>query len=312
MVNHATVDSHSLYPLYVVVLNWNLPEETMLCVDSVRANPPSGVEIIIVDNGSTDHSVELFQERFGDTVKIIENSENLGFAAGINVGIRRALAGGAQSVLLLNNDTIIDANMIRHLVSAATKSPRAGIVGPVIYYYNQPKRIWRFGDREYRWLPVPLQLPARSLSKARQTPFRLDYVTACGMLVRRQVFEAIGLFDTRYFMYFEDADFCRRVRQAGYEIWCAPQAQMWHKVSLSARKQKSATRYAESWGRAQFYHRHPHGFSRGLTFAYLLIKSVMTTLRDVLSNEWELIKPQWIGMLDGHYNRPSRLFDLFK
>ncbi|MGA9347696.1 MAG: glycosyltransferase family 2 protein [Anaerolineae bacterium] len=303
---------NSLYPLHVVILNWNLPEETILCVESVQLNPPLDVEIIVVDNGSTDRSVELFQSRLGDTVRIIENSENLGFAAGINVGIRRALTEGAHSILLLNNDTIVDANMICHLVSAAIKSPQAGIIGPIIYYYDRPERIWRFGDREYRWLPVPLQLPASVLSKARQTPFRVDYVTACGMLVRRQVFEAIGLFDTRYFMYFEDADFCRRARQAGYEIWCAPQARMWHKVSLSASKQKPATRYAESWGRAQFYQRHPHGFSRGLTFAHLLVKSVMTTLRDALSKEWELIKPQWMGMLDGHYDRPSRVFDFFK
>jgi GT2 family glycosyltransferase len=302
----------SLYPLHVVILNWNLPEETILCVESVQANSQSDVEIIIVDNGSTDQSVELFRKSFGYTIEIIENSKNLGFAAGINVGIRRALAEGAQSVLLLNNDTIVDANMIRHLVLVAAKSPQAGIVGPVIYYYDRPERVWRFGDREYRWLPVPLQLPASVLSKTGQTPFRVDYVTACGMLVRRQVFEAIGLFDTRYFMYFEDADFCRRARQAGYEVWCAPQARMWHKVSLSARKQKPATRYAESWGRAQFYQRHPHGFSRALTFAYLLAKSVTTTLRDVVSKEWELIKPQWMGMLDGHYNRPSRVFDFFK
>jgi GT2 family glycosyltransferase len=306
------MNPHSLCPLYVVILNWNLPEETILCVDSIRANPTPDVAIVIVDNGSTDHSVELFRRRFGDTVKILENSMNLGFAAGVNVGIRRALAEGAQSVLLLNNDTVVGADMIGHLASAATRFPQAGVIGPVIYYYDQPQRVWHFGDREYRWLPVPLQLPASVLSKAHHTPFRLDYVTACGMLVRRQVFEAIGLFDTRYFMYFEDADFCRRVRQAGYEIWCAPQAKMWHKVSLSARKEKPATRYAESWGRAQFYRRHPHGFSRMLTLAYLLARSVTTTLRDVLSNEWELIKPQWMGMLDGQTDRPSRFSDFFK
>jgi len=311
-MNHAAMNPHSLYPLYVVILNWNLPEETILCVDSVRMSTASDVEIIIVDNGSTDRSVELFRKRFGDTVRIVENPENLGFAAGINVGIRRALIEGAQSVLLLNNDTIVDANMIRHLVAAAAQSPRIGVVGPIIYYYDQPQRVWRFGDREYRWLPVPVRLPASMLSKARQMPFRVDYVTACGMLVRRQVFEVVGLFDTCYFMYFEDADFCRRVRQAGYEIWCAPQARMWHKVSLSARKQKPATRYAESWGRAHFYRRHPHGFSRVLTFAYLLVKAVATTLRDALLKEWGLIKPQWMGLLDGYYNRPSRPFDFFK
>jgi hypothetical protein len=306
-MSESTENPRAPYPLHVVVLNWNLPDETIACVDSVRASSVSDIEIIIVDNGSADRSVERFQERFGDAVRIIENAENLGFAAGVNVGIREALAAGAESVLVLNNDTFVDADMICRLASLAAQSPRSGVIGPVIYYYDRPQRVWRFGDREYRWLPVPLQLQEGALSRADQKPFRLDYVTACGMLIRRQVFEEIGLFDERYFMYFEDADFCRRAREAGYEVWCVPQARMWHKVSLSASKQKPAMRYAEAWGRAQFYRRHPHGFSRAATSAYLLVQSAVTTLRDVLSGDWDLIKPQWTGVLDGHFDRPLRL-----
>jgi GT2 family glycosyltransferase len=310
-MNQTTGTPYVLYPVHVIVLNWNLPEETIACVDSVWASSKVDLKVIVVDNGSTDRSVERFQEHFGDAVTIIENTRNLGFAAGMNVGIRWALAEGARSILLLNNDTVVDADMIYHLASLATQSPRAGVAGPVIYYYDRPQRVWRFGDREHRWLPVPLQLPESALSEAGHRPFRLDYVTACGMLVRRQVFEAIGLLDERYFMYFEDADFCRRAREAGYEIWCAPQARMWHKVSLSASKQKPAMRYAEAWGRAQFYGRHPHGFSRALTSAYLLLQSVGATLRDALSREWKLMKPQWLGFLDGRFDRPSRLSDFF-
>jgi GT2 family glycosyltransferase len=309
-MNQTTGNQPSPYPLHVVILNWNLPQETIACVDSVRANPRSGVEVVIVDNGSVDRSVERFRDRFGAAVKILENARNLGFAAGVNVGIRWALAAGARSVLLLNNDTLVDADMIRHLVAPLVRSPRAGVVGPVIYYHDRPQRVWRFGDREVPWLPVPLELSERVLSQV-DGPFRLDYVTACGMLVRRQVFEDIGLFDERYFMYFEDADFCRRARDAGHEIWCVPRARMWHKVSLSASKQRPAMRYAEAWGRAQFYRSHPHGFSRALTSAYLLAQAAVVTLRDVLSRNWELIVPQWTGVLDGHFDRPSRLAGFF-
>jgi hypothetical protein len=300
---------HSLYPVYAVILNWNLPEDTIACVDSILVSPLPELEIIVVDNASTDSSVERFRQRFADTVQVIENAENLGFAGGINVGVRRTLSEGAQSILILNNDTIVDSTMLQHLISAAACSPQTGIVGPVIRYYDQPERVWRFGDREYRCLPVPLKLPERMLSRAGQNPFPVDYVTGCGMLVRRQVFETIGLFDTDHFMYFEDADFCRRARQAGFQILCAPRAQMWHKVSSSARKRKPAMRYAESWGRAQFYRKHPHGCARALTFVYLLAQSVRSTLRDLLSGQWRLIKPQWIGMVDGYCDRPSRMAD---
>jgi len=301
----------AIFPMYVVILNWNLPEETALCIESVRVSQPSGVEIVIVDNGSTDDSVKVLQRRFGDGIKMVETGENLGFAGGVNVGIQTALEEGAQSVLLLNNDTIVASDMIHHLVSAANQAPRAGIVGPVIFYYDDPERIWCIGACEYQWLPVPVELSARTLSKAKSEPFQLDYGNACGMLIRRQVFEAIGLFDARYFIYFEDVDFCRRARQAGYEIWCAPQAKMWHKVSLTMIKQKPGMRYTEWWGRAQFYRTHADGISRGLTQAFLLAKGVKRTLNDLLARDWRLMQALWAGTLDGYLGRPSRHVDFF-
>ena len=299
-------------PLYVIVLNLNLAKETIHCVDSVRANLPGYAEIVIVDNGSTDDSVRSLRERFGDEVQIIENEENVGFAAGTNVGIGHALAEGAGSVLLLNNDTVVDRNMVSHLVSAAKQLPQAGILGPVIYYEDEPDRIWHLGGREYRWLPVPVRLGKRDLAKANQDSFRVDYANACGMLVRRQVFETIWLLDPEYYFYYEDADFCRRAREADYEIWCVPKACMWHKVSLTARKHQQATRYAQSWGRARFYRSHPHGFSSGLTLAFVLAKALWTTVRDVLSGNRELVRPLWTGTLEGYRNRPSRLFEFSK
>lgn len=302
----------TLYPMYVVILNWNLPLDTIACVESVWAGAPGGVNVVVVDNGSTDDSVALLQEHLGDRIILLTNADNLGFAAGVNAGIDWALEAGAQSVLLLNNDTVVDPSMILHLVAAATQSTRSGIVGPIIYYADQPDSVWRFGDRERRWLPVPLRLPDSVIAEAGETPFAVDYVTACGMLIRRDVLETIGLFDARYFFYFEDADYCRRARQSGYEIWCVPRAKMWHKVSLSARRAKPGTRYAEWWGRAHFYQDHPHGLSRGLTQAYLLVKLLATTARDILCKDWALVKPTWAGYMDGHSGQAARLSQFFE
>lgn len=310
-MNSSRHDPQALYPMHVVILNWNLPRDTIACVNSVQAGAPDGVEIVIVDNGSTDDSLVLFQDHLGKEVTIIAVGENLGFAGGVNVGIERAITQGARSVLLLNNDTVVDPSMIQHLVLAASQSPGAGIVGPIIYYFDQPEQVWRFGDREVRGLPVPVKLPDQAIAEAAGAPFPVDYVTACGMLVRREVFETTGLFDTRYFFYFEDADFCRRARLAGFEIWCAPQASMWHKVSLSAQKAKPGTRYAQFWGRARFYQTHPHGFSRALTLLYLLLKLLTTTVRDIVHGERALIRPTWAGFMDGHRGRTSRACQYF-
>jgi GT2 family glycosyltransferase len=259
-----------------------------------------------VDNGSSDESVSIFRERFGIAITIIENSTNLGFAAGVNVGIRHALDRGAQSVLLLNNDTTIDASMIEHLISTANNHPRVGLVGPIIYFSNQRDRIWRVGDREHLWLPFPLRLSARYPALTSSTEFRLDYITACGMLIRREVLETVGLFDERYFMYYEDADFCQRVRQTGYEIWFSPKARMWHKVSLSGEKQEPITRYLQSWGRIEFYHTYKQGISWKILVGYLLGRAILLTLLDVLTGNWRLIRPLWSGIYDGFTKRPAR------
>jgi GT2 family glycosyltransferase len=308
MISESDIPRQSdLFPLYAVILNWNLPDDTIACVDSIRAHAPPHVQIVIVDNASTDDSLRRFRERFGDSVVLIANSANLGFAGGVNVGIRHALAAGARSVLLLNNDTLVDPAMIARLAAAGQAQPRAGLLGPVIYYHDPADRIWRTADQEHRWLPIPLRLPDRALTG--EQPFPVDYVTACGMLVRRGVFETIGLFDADYFMYFEDADFCRRARQAGFGIMCVPTARMWHKVSLSASKDKPSNRYSMSWGRAHFYRRHPHGPSPALTTLYLLGKVVQTTLADALAGDWDLVHPLWAGTWDGYRGRPPRRGD---
>jgi GT2 family glycosyltransferase len=293
-------------PVYVVVLNWKLPQETIACVRSVQANHISDMEIVVVDNGSADCSVQVLKQHLGNTIQLIESSENLGFAAGANLGIQYALGKDAQSVLLLNNDTIVATDMVTRLISAMAEMPLAGIVAPAIYYRDKPGRVWQIGSQEHRWLPVPVDVSQRVLSDVGEAPFRLDYVTACGMLVRRSVWETVGFFDPCYFIYFEDADFYRRVRAAGFEIWCAPGARMWHGVSLGARKQGPGYRYAESWGRAHFYRTHSHGLSAALTVAHVLFKAVRITLQDLLMRRWELCAPHWRGTFDGLADRPSQ------
>jgi hypothetical protein len=207
-------------------------------------------------------------------------------------------------VLLLNNDTVVDAAMLARLLEAAAELPQAGVLGPAIYYYDAPQRIWQIGAREHALLPIPLNLGARDLRRAGRRPFRLDYVTGCAMLVRREVFEQVGLLDTAYAMYFEDADFCRRVRRAGFELWCVPSAQMWHRVSVSARMVKPASRYALAWGRARFYRQHPHGPLPGLTYAYLLASTALKSARDIARGDLALAALLWRGTLDGYAMRP--------
>ena len=291
-------------PLYVIVLNWNLPWDTIACVRSLQRGLLAGSAIIIVDNASSDDSLRQFGEVFGDQVMVVALESNRGFAGGMNAGIEAALQAGAGSVLLLNNDTIADADMIPRLREAAVSLPRAGILGPAIYYYDAPARLWQAGTRRSALLPVPVNLGGAALRRARGRPLRVDAVTGCAMLVRREVFSRIGPLDSRYAMYYEDADFCYRARGAGFEIWCVPRARMWHRVSLSARQVPQTTRAIAAWGRARFYRQYPHGPFPGLTLAFLLAQAALGAARDYARGDAALARLRWRATLDGYALRP--------
>jgi GT2 family glycosyltransferase len=193
--------------------------------------------------------------------------------------------------------------MVKTLSAADEVLDQPSILAPAIYYYNNPELLWTLGEIRYRWLPMPLTVRKKATSLDHSPPFQLDYVSGCGMLVRRAVFKCIGMFDRRYFMYFEDADFCRRARDAGFTIWCVPQAKMWHKVSLSVQRDKSSNRYHRALNQVRFYHEHPHGPFTVLGEAYIAAKVIKTMLMDIRRGDWDLINPLWKGTLDGYRER---------
>jgi GT2 family glycosyltransferase len=210
----------------------------------------------------------------------------------MNVGLRHALAQGAGSILVLNNDTVVAPTMVQVLLEAEAQLGGPGILGPAIYHFADPERLWRLGDSRHRWLPMPR--PAKLPPDL--SPFPVDYVTGCAMLVRREVFERVGPFDERYFMYFEDADLCRRARDAGFRVWCVPRARMWHKVSLTARRDLPLNRYHQVLGQVRFYREHPHGPSGLLRQVYLAAKLAKTAAGDLGRGDWQLVASRRSGV----------------
>lgn len=292
----------SVWPILAVTLNWNLDSETAGCIESILAAGLGQEQIVLVDNGSRDECVAALRERF-PRVNLVPLARNLGFAGGMNAGIRAGLEHGAASLLLLNNDTVLDPAMIRVLAAAAEMPAQPAILGPAIYYYDEPDRLWKLGDVRRRGLPMPRPVKMKADQAASAAPLAVDYVTGCGMLVRRQVFEQIGLFDERYFMYFEDADFCRRARDAGFQVWCVPQARMWHKISATAQRDRPLNRYHRALNQVRFYHEHPHGPWAPLRDAYIGAKVLKTALEDAWHGDWELLGPLWHGTRDGYVER---------
>jgi GT2 family glycosyltransferase len=267
----------------VIVLNWNRREDTLECLRSLERLTYPNYSVIVVDNGSTDGSVEAVKEAF-PSLQLLTNAENLGFAGGNNVGIRHALERESDYIFLLNNDTVVDAALLDELIAAAGADLQIGLVGPKIYYYDQSDKLWYAGARE-QWLRrIPATVGLDELDQGQYDQVReTAFVYGTAMLIRSRVLEDIGLFDERFFAYHEDADFCMRARQAGYRCVYNPQGVIWHKVSAATRDIPHVQDYLRAKGRILFFVKHLKGFRLLLVFLYelyRLIKVWMWRLRD--------------------------------
>ena len=283
-------DETSTLPfIWIVVLNWNRPQDTLECVASLRELDYPAVRILVVDNGSTDESVSLFQEI--PNIDLLVNKENLGFAAGNNRGIQHALERGADFVLLLNNDTTVSPPLLSRMVEAAQEDPKIGIVGPMIYYADRPDQVWFAGMRFRHGLYVVRR--GLHLDPPHDRVEEVDFVSGCGMLVPRQTWERVGLFDPRFFMYYEDLDLCVRAKEAGYRIVCATQAHMWHALSASTGGPDSPLKqYYQVKSTLLFSQKHTRGLQRVATLAIRLGHAGFVALRQVVRGQlrWDAIR----------------------
>ncbi|MGD0664400.1 MAG: glycosyltransferase family 2 protein [Rhabdochlamydiaceae bacterium] len=211
----------------LVILNWNGKNDTLACLESLKSHR----EIIVVDNGSEDNSVEEIRKQF-PSVRVIETGINLGYAGGNNVGIEAALKEGADAVLLLNNDTIADPGMVEAFIQSAEATPSIGIWGGYPLRFSNPEHLDHLGGI-WNSEKGDFELIGLNEKKGFQTGIPLDYVCGCSIFVRREVFEKIGLLETKFFLFWEEADFSMRAKKAGFGIGVCYGALLLHKVSAS-------------------------------------------------------------------------------
>ena len=224
-------------PITIVLINYNGWVLTDACLTSLRALEYPNARVLVVENGSTDDSLARLRERWPD-LDLLEIAQNVGFTAANNVGARQALEQGAKYVWFLNNDTLVDPPALDELLLTLEANPRAGAAASVLYDMGSRDqvqcwgggyvRLWR-GVADTYFKPVP--------------EAQLHFLSGTSWLVRRTVLETLGLFDERFFMYWEDADFSFRMRAAGWHLAVAERSRVWHVGSASmgdnTRHQKS-------------------------------------------------------------------------
>ncbi len=217
----------------IVVLNWNGAEDTRACLESLAGILSPSCRLLVVDNGSTDGSVERIREAFAD-IELLLLPSNIGYAGGNNAGFRRVQELGAEFVIFLNNDTLVEAGFCVPLVETLQRNPSAGIAVPKIFYLDRPDTLWYAGGVVNLSTGLIRHVGLRKKDAPQfDRPGVTGYATGCCFAMRCRDFEEAGGFDEGFRMYAEDVDLSLRIRSRGMTINYVPSSRVWHKVSAS-------------------------------------------------------------------------------
>lgn len=215
--------------VFVIALNWNGKDDTIECVASLKRLNYPNYEIVVVDNASTDGSVSALRAQYPD-ITIIENGQNLGYAEGFNTGLRYAYDNGADYFFILNNDTVIDSEALIELVRVAQEDEKIGFVSGKVYWHTKPDTFQTVGRYNHSMILAGLHVGSGEVDHGQYDEAQdYDFIDDIFLLVRREVYETVGGYDPNFFLYYEETDWCARVRRAGFRIVYAPAAKIWHK-----------------------------------------------------------------------------------
>jgi len=238
--------------VYIIVLNWNGWQDTVECLESLRRLSHPNYQIVVIDNGSTDGSVDKIKAwAKNSSLVLLETGKNLGYAGGNNVGLRYALSRGDFGYAwVLNNDTVVHPDALTHMVVRMREKPEAGICGASILQYYYPDKIDTIGGSKYdRWFAQAFGLESGKKfdfghpEKYQKLERKMDYVAGSSTLVSRQFLLDIGLLCEDYFLFFEEIDWATRAR-GRYQLTLAPKSIIYHKGGASVGKNSKASRFS--------------------------------------------------------------------
>ena len=289
-------------PLVVsVILNTDRREDTLACLESLAKNTYSNHQAIVLDNASTDGSVQAIRNRFPN-VRVIGLPVNQGYAGNNNVGIQAALEDGADWVFVLNEDTILSEDCIENLLYVAESDPQIGIVGPMIYHHDEPNIIQSAGG----WLNNCWEAGHIGENEYDNGQYKLPrlvkWVSGCAILVRRTAIERTGMLDSRFFYYWEETEWCLRVSRAGWKILHIPEAKVWHKGVQQNYKPNPNITYYNTRNRLMTMKKHAAPL---LVWGYTWFNLSRTLL------SWSL-RPKWDDKADHRVAMQQGIHDFFK
>jgi GT2 family glycosyltransferase len=281
-----------------VILNTNRREDTLACLASLTQSTSKNHKAIVLDNHSTDGSVEAIQTTFPE-VEIIALAENHGYAGNNNAGIEAALQQGADWVFVLNEDTILAPDCLAQLVAIGESDPQIGVMGPLVYHHDEPTVIQSAGGRLNRFWDGSHIGQNEPDQGQFHKPQRVDWISGCAILVRRTAIKQAGMLDPRFFYYWEETEWCFRIGKQGWKIVHVPAAKLWHKGVQRDYRPKPAVTYYNTRNRLLMLAKH-HAPLEVWTYAWFQILRTLTswTVKSKWRSKAEHRNAMWQGMLD--------------
>lgn len=211
-----------------VILNTNRRDDTLECLESLFRSRYTNHQVVVLDNQSTDGSAAAIGEKYPQA-RVVALQENLGYAGNNNVGIQIALDMGADWVFVLNEDTLLDPECLPCLLEAGESDPKIGIVGPMVYHFDEPQYIQSGGGRlGPHWESLHIAKDELDRGQLKQN-HDVQWISGCAILARRAAIEQAGMIDAAFFYFWEETEWCLRTGKAGWRIVHVPGAKLWHK-----------------------------------------------------------------------------------
>ncbi|MBC8319538.1 MAG: glycosyltransferase family 2 protein [Bacteroidetes bacterium] len=261
------------YPLVsIITVNYNQSEVTCAFIESLNKISYPNFEVIVVDNNSTEDDPSIIKQRYPNII-YIPNPINYGFAAGNNFGLMRAKG---EYVMLLNNDIEVPPNFMEPLIEKLEKNPKIGAVSPKIKFYYQPDTIQYAGFTPIN--NITMRNTAIGFRQKDTGQFEQDRETAyahgAAMMVPIRVVKEVGLMSYIFFLYYEEADWCARISNAGYSMFYVHNSYVLHKESISTGKLSALKIYYQNRNRLVFMRRNIHGREFYLGLGYQLFVAI--------------------------------------
>lgn len=275
----------------VITVNYNQPQVTETLLESIaKHNKYKALQIIVVDNGSRLDPVQNWRLSYPDYI-FLRSEVNLGFAGGNNLGI--TVAEG-EYLFFVNNDTEFTEGLIESLVSHLDENTKIGMISPKIRYFDQPNTIQYAGFTPMEYNTARNKCIGELEQDRGQydhTAGKTGFIHGAAMMVRRSAMNKAGLMFESFFLYYEEMDWCERIRKCGFEIWIEPRALIYHKESVSVGKKSALKEYFMNRNRILFIRRNAPSFSKYIFYAYFAsVVFPRNMFRYILDKRYDLAK----------------------